>query len=61
MPGRVISPNMDKRSSPFIYTKSDYKKIVVSNNIYLLLCVMFIFYERIERLQKLCVRLVDKA
>lgn len=61
MPGRVISPNMDKSSSPFIYTKSDYKKIVVSNNIYLLLCVMFIFYERIERLQKLCVRLVDIA
>lgn len=61
MPGRVISPNMDKSSSPFIHTKSDYIKIVVSNNIYLLLCVMFIFYERIERLQKLCVRLVDKA
>lgn len=61
MPGRVISPNMDKSSSPFIHTKSDYKKIVVSNNIYLLLCVMFIFYERIERLQKLCVRLEDKA
>ena len=33
MPGRVISLNMDKSSSPFIHRKGDYKSIVVNSNV----------------------------